>query len=356
MKKALITGVTGQDGSYMAELLLEKGYQVYGLQRRTSTPNTERIDHIYDNPEYKRFITIYGDLTDSSNLSSVIARIEPDEIYNLGAQSHVKVSFQVPEYTANVTALGTLRLLEAIRQLKMPCRFYQASSSEMFGKADLTKLQNELTVFNPQSPYGLSKVFSYYITKIYRDSYDMFATNGILFNHESPRRGITFVTRKITIGLSRVKLGMQSVLRLGNLDSRRDWGYAKDYVEGIYRIMQYKKAEDFVLATGETHTVREFVENAAKNLNITIVWSGTGVNEKGIDKKTGKTLIEIDVDYFRPQDVEYLQGDSSKARKLLEWKPKVSFQQLVELMVKSDYDLMKLERKTGRKVAVRTIA
>jgi GDPmannose 4,6-dehydratase len=356
MKKALITGVTGQDGSYMAELLLEKGYHVFGLQRRTSTPNTERIDHIYDNPAYKNFITIYGDLTDSSNLSSVISKIEPDEIYNLGAQSHVKVSFQVPEYTANVTALGTLRLLEAMRQLKSPSKFYQASSSEMFGQADPTKLQNEQTVFNPQSPYGLSKVFSYYITKIYRDSYTMFASNGILFNHESPRRGITFVTRKITIGLSRVKLGMQGVLKLGNLDSRRDWGYAKDYVEGIYRILQYKEPEDFVLATGQTHTVREFVELAAKNLNMSIGWTGAGIHEKGIDKKTGKTLIEIDEDYFRPQEVDYLQGDDSKARRLLGWKPKVTFEKLVELMVKSDYDAVKLERKTGKKIAVRTIA
>lgn len=351
MKKALVTGVTGQDGSYLTEVLLEKGYQVYGLQRRSSTPNSLRIDQIYDNPDYPNFITIYGDLADGSNLSRIIAKIQPDEIYNLGAQSHVKVSFDVPEYTANVTGLGALRILEAIRDLNIPTRFYQASSSEMFGKV-LKTPQNEKTPFNPQSPYGISKVFAYHITKIYRSGFNIFAANGILFNHESPRRGITFVTRKITIGLSRVKLGIQDTLKLGNLDAKRDWGFAKDYVEGIWLILQHRKPDDFVLATGETHTVREFVVEAAKHLGMKIIWKGKGIDEKGVDQKTGKTVVEIDSKYFRPSEVDLLLGDSTKAKQVLGWKPKVTFKKLAQIMAEADFDLVKKEDQTGHKIEV----
>lgn len=351
MKKVLITGITGQDGSYLAELLLEKGYKVYGIQRRASLPNSARIDHIYDNPKYPNFTTVYGDLTDSSSLSRIISRIEPDEIYNLGAQSHVKVSFEVPEYTANVTALGTLRLLDAIRDLKIPAKFYQASSSEMFGQT-ATFPQNEQTPFNPQSPYGLSKVFAYYMTKIYRTGYKIFASNGILFNHESPRRGITFVTRKVTLGLSRVKLGLQEKLKLGNLDAKRDWGYAKDYVEGIWMILQHNKPDDFVLATGGTHTVREFIEEVSKNLGIEIVWQGRGLKEKGVDRKRNRAIIEVDPIYFRPNEVDMLVGDSTKARKILGWKPKTNFKKLAALMTKHDFNLIKKETKFGHKIEV----
>lgn len=335
--------------------MLKKGYLVYGLQRRASTPNTYRIDHLYDNPKFPNFVTIYGDLSESSSLLNILSKIKPDEIYNLGAQSHVQVSFDVPEYTANVTGLGALRLLDVVRHLKLPVRYYQASSSEMFGKVGDEKQQNENTPFNPQSPYGLSKVFAYHLTKIYRDSYHIFASNGILFNHESPRRGITFVTRKITMGLSRVKLGLQSTLKLGNLSSRRDWGYAKDYVEGIWKILQYKTPEDFVLATGETHTVRQFVEEAARLLKVDLVWKGKGVKEVGIDKKRNKTIIEIDPSYFRPKEVDYLLGDASKAKRLLNWKPKINFIKLVEIMLKNDFDLAKKEIKLGRKVFVKKI-
>lgn len=355
MKSALLTGVTGQDGSYLAELLLSKGYRVYGLQRRSSTSNTERIDHLYDNPKYKNFVTIYGDLSDSSNLSTIIAKLHPDEVYNLGAQSHVKVSFQVPEYTANVTALGALRLLETIRQVSPRTKFYQASSSEMFGKVNSQEKLTEQSVFRPQSPYGLSKVFAYHITKMYRESYGLFAANGILFNHESPRRGITFVTRKITLGLSRVKLGMQSTLSLGNLDAKRDWGFAKDYVEGIYKILQHNEPDDFILATGRAYSVREFVTVAAQCLGIELVWKGKGLKEKGINRKTGKILIDIDPDYFRPSEVDFLLGDCTKAKTLLNWRLKTSFQALVELMIKHDYDLVAQEAKRGKKVVVKTL-
>lgn len=335
--------------------MLKKGYLVYGLQRRASTPNTYRIDHLYDNPKFPNFVTIYGDLSESSSLLNILSQIKPDEIYNLGAQSHVQVSFDVPEYTANVTGLGALRLLDVVRHLKLPVRYYQASSSEMFGKVSNEKYQNENTPFNPQSPYGLSKVFAYHLTKIYRDSYHIFASNGILFNHESPRRGITFVTRKITMGLSRVKLGLQGTLKLGNLSSQRDWGYAKDYVEGIWKIIQYKTPEDFVLATGETHTVRQFVEEAAGLLKFNLVWKGKGGKEVGIDKKRNKTIIEIDPSYFRLKEVDYLLGDASKAKKLLNWKPKVNFRKLVEIMLRNDFDLAKKELKLGRKVFVKKI-
>lgn len=351
MKRALITGVTGQDGSYLAELLLEKGYLVYGLQRRTSLPNSSRIDHIYDNPKYPNFITLYGDLTEASNISRILYKTQPNEIYNLGAQSHVKVSFDLPEYTVNVNALGTLRILDAIRDLKIPCKYYQASSSEMFGKV-LGIPQNETTPFNPQSPYGLSKVFSFYLTRIYRESYGIFASNGILFNHESPRRGVTFVTRKITLGLCRVRLGMQETLKLGNLDSKRDWGYAKDYVGGIWMILQHERPDDFVLATGETHSVREFVEEAAKHMGYEIVWKGSGVHEKGIDKKTKKVIVEVDPVYFRPLEVDFLMGSSTKAASILGWKPKVGFKELVKIMIENDLEIVKKEKKVGHKIEI----
>lgn len=345
-KKAIISGITGQDGSYLSELLLEKGYEVYGLQRRASLPNTERIDHLYGR---KGFNMTYADLGDSSNLLRVIKKIEPDEFYNLGAQSHVSVSFDVPEFTVNTNALGPLRILETIRNLGLPIKYYQASSSEMFGKV-LETPQRETTPFNPQSPYGLSKVFAFHITRIYRTGYKIFASNGILFNHESPRRGLTFVTRKITVGLARISQGLQKTLRLGNLDAKRDWGYAKDYVEAIWKILQYKEPEDFLIATGETHSVREFVEEAGKHLGMEIVWKGKGVAEKGIDRKSRKTVIEIDPIHFRPNEVAFLQGDSAKARKLLGWKPKTTFRALAKLMVEHDLAYVKDEAAQGHPV------
>jgi len=352
MKKALITGVTGQDGSYLAEFLLEKGYHVFGLQRRSSVPNTFRIDQIYDKKEYPHFVTIYGDLADSSNLSRIIGKVQPDEIYNLGAQSHVGVSFEQPEFTGNVTGLGPLRMLDIVRAMKLPAKYYQASSSEMFGRV-LETPQRETTPFNPQSPYGASKVFGFHATRIYRESYSMFASNGILFNHESPRRGITFVTRKITLGLARVKIGLQKTLKLGNLDSRRDWGYAKDYVEAMWLILQHKKPDDFVIATGENHSVREFVEEVGKNLGMQIVWKGKGMKEQGIDKKTGKVVIEIDPVYFRPLEVDKLLGDSSKARKVLGWKPKTAFKELAKIMTEADLKIVELEVAMNGKIEVR---
>ena len=352
-KRALITGITGQDGSYLAELLLDKGYTVYGLQRHASYPNTFRIDHLVNNPDYPNFSTGYGDLSDSASLMAAIEKCQPDEIYNLGALSHVGVSFSMPEYTVNITGLGALRILEAIRQLKAPIRFYQAGSSEMFGKVEKKSFQNEKTPFNPQSPYALAKVFAFHTAKVYRNSYGIFAANGILFNHESPRRGITFVTRKITLGLSRIKLGIKDTLMLGNLHAKRDWGYAKDYVEGIYKILHHRVPDDFILATGQTHSVREFAEKAAKGLGFDLVWKGKDLEEKGIDRKTGKAIIEIDPVHFRPSEVDYLLGDYSKARKALGWKPKMSFEGLVEIMVKSDYDLVKKEGKPDHKIQVR---
>lgn len=351
MKKALITGITGQDGSYLAELLLEKGYQVYGLQRRASSPNTSRVDHLFESENEKNpnFFMMYGDLADSSNLVRVIHQVAPDEIYNLAAQSHVGVSFDKPEYTANVNALGPLRILETIRNLRLKAKFYQASSSEMFGKV-LAIPQNEATPFNPQSPYGLSKVFAFHMTKIFRTGYGLFAANGILFNHESPRRGFNFVTRKITLGLARIALGLQHTLRLGNLEAKRDWGFSKDYVEAIWRILQHEKADDFVIATGETHTVREFLEEVAKYFDLQIEWEGKGKEEKGIDKKTGKTIVEIDVNYFRPNEVEFLRGDAAKARKLLGWKPTVTFKELAKLMAEEDFKYAEEEVKLGRPI------
>lgn len=351
MKKALITGVTGQDGSYLSELLLEKNYKVYGIQRRTSWPNTERIDHLYDNPDYPNFVTVYGDLSESSNVSRILEKIQPDEIYNLGAQSHVSISYDIPEYTANVTGLGALRIVDAIKDYNYPIKYYQASSSEMFGKV-LEIPQDENTPFNPQSPYAISKVMAYYFTKAYRNSYGLFASNGILFNHESPRRGLNFVTRKISLGLSRVKLGTLKSLKLGNLDASRDWGYSKDYVEAIWLILQYKKPDDFVIATGETHTVREFAEEVGKILGMEIAWKGEGIREKGIIKKNGKVIIEVDPSYYRKSEVEYLLGNSAKAYKELGWKPKTNFKELVEIMVKNDYHLAGQEKKSGVKIEV----
>ncbi len=345
-KKAIITGITGQDGSYLAELLLEKDYKVYGLQRRGSLPNTQRVDHLYENKEDPNFEMTYADLADSSNLIRVINKVKPDEIYNLGAQSHVGISFDVPEYTANVNALGPLRILEAIRTLDLPIKFYQASSSEMFGKV-LETPQSEKTYFNPRSPYALSKIFAFYITRIFREGYNIFAANGILFNHESPRRGFNFVTRKITLGLSRIKIGTQEVLRLGNLDAKRDWGYSKDYVEAMWHILQHDEPDDFVIATGETHSVREFVEEVASNLDMEIEWTGEGLAEKGIDKKSGKIIIEIDPIYFRPAEVEYLQGDCSKAREILGWQVKTTFKELARIMTEADLEYAQKEAASG---------
>ncbi len=336
IKKALITGITGQDGSYLAELLLEKGYEVHGIIRRSSSINTDRIDHIYKDPHTKpKLLLHYGDLSDASNLSRIIAEIKPDEIYNLGAQSHVRVSFDIPEYTGDITGLGTIRLLDAIRDTGIKTKFYQASSSEMFGQVQEVP-QKETTPFYPRSPYGCAKVYSYWITKNYRESYGLFACNGILFNHESPRRGETFVTRKITKGLARIKLGLANKLYLGNLDAKRDWGYAKDYAYGMWLMLQQNKPDDYVLATNETHSVREFVEETAKIYGIDLKWVGRGIKEKGIDKKTGKTIIEIDPRYFRPAEVELLIGDYSKAQKKMGWKPQTKFKELVKIMAEAD--------------------
>lgn len=336
-KTALITGITGQDGSYLAELLLKKGYFVHGIIRRSSTFNTDRIDHIFQDPHEtnKHLILHYGDLGDSSNVSRLIEKIQPQEIYNLAAQSHVRVSFDLPEYTGDVTALGALRILDAIKETGIKTKFYQASSSEMYGMVQEIP-QTESTPFYPRSPYGVAKVFAYWITRNYRESYDIFACNGILFNHESPRRGETFVTRKITRGLARIKLGVDHKLFLGNLDAKRDWGFAGDYVRGMWMMMQHDKPDDYVLATNETHSVREFAEISSKLFGFDLEWKGEGVDEKGIDAKTGKTIIEIDPKYFRPAEVDLLIGDYSKAKKELGWQPEVSFKQLVEMMAKSD--------------------
>ena len=342
-KVALITGITGQDGSYLAELLLEKGYEVHGIIRRASTFNTKRIDHLYQDPheEDVRLFLHYGDITDSSNLNRLIEKIQPTEIYNLAAQSHVGVSFDSPEYTAEATGVSTLRILDAIRESGVKTKFYQASTSELFGGLPDTAPQSEKTPFYPKSPYGVAKLYSYWITVNYRESYDIFACNGILFNHESPRRGETFVTRKITRAAAAIHLGMQDKLYLGNLDAKRDWGHAKDYVEGMWRILQQDKPADFVLSMNETHTVREFVELAFAELGYEIEWQGEGVNEKGIDKKSGRVLVEVDPRYFRPAEVELLWGDSTKARTELGWEPKYSFMDLVKEMVQSDLEEMK---------------
>lgn len=337
-KVALITGITGQDGSYLTELLLEKGYEVHGIIRRHSTISTTRIDHLFENPEIgnKKLFLHYGDLTDSSNLNRLLEKIKPNEIYNLAAQSHVAVSFEVPEYTAEATGVGTLRLLDAIKENGLNCKFYQASTSELFGGLPNTAPQSEKTPFYPKSPYGVAKLYSYWITVNYRESYNLFACNGVLFNHESPRRGETFVTRKITRAVASIMAGKQEKLSLGNMDAKRDWGFAGDYVEGMWRILQQEKPGDYVLATNETHTVREFVELAFKEVGIDLKWQGTGVDEKGIDKKTGKVLVDVNPKYFRPAEVELLWGDCTKAEKELGWKRKVSFKGLVSMMVDSD--------------------
>ena len=348
-KTALITGITGQDDSFLAEFLLEKGYEVHGILRRSSSFNTARIEHLYldewvRDMKQKRLIELhYGDMTDSSSLIRIIQTVQPDEIYNLAAQSHVKVSFDVPEYTAEADAVGTLRLLEAVRilGLEKKCRIYQASTSELFGKVQEIP-QKETTPFYPRSPYGVAKQYGFWITKNYRESYGMFAVNGILFNHESERRGETFVTRKITLAACRIAQGFQDKLYLGNLNALRDWGYAKDYVECMWLMLQHDTPEDFIIATGEYHSVREFTEAAFKAAGIDLIWQGSGNEEKGIEKSTGRILVEVDAKYFRPAEVEQLLGDPSKAKRLLGWNPnKTSFEELVSIMVRHDMDFVK---------------
>jgi len=353
MKKALITGITGQDGAYLAEFLLGKGYEVHGIKRRSSSLNTGRVDHLYQDPHEKnvRFLMHYGDLTDATNLIRIVQEVQPDEIYNLAAQSHVMVSFETAEYTANADALGTLRLLEAIRILDMTdrVRFYQASTSELFGKVQSIP-QNEKTPFYPRSPYGVAKLYAYWICVNYREAYNMFACNGILFNHESPVRGETFVSRKITRAVARVKLGLRQILYLGNLDAKRDWGHAKDFVRAMWLMLQQKKPDDYVVATGESHSVREFVELAFREIGVQLQWKGKGIKEKGIIKKVtsdksrvtslkkGDVVVEIDPRYFRPTEVDELLGDASKARKVLGWEPRISFEEMISTMVKADLE------------------
>jgi GDPmannose 4,6-dehydratase len=349
MKKALITGITGQDGSYLTELLIEKGYQVHGIIRRSSSFNTDRIDHLYKDPhrENLEMVLHYGDMTDSSNLNRILEKVEPDEIYNLAAQSHVKVSFEVPEYTAEVDGVGVLRFLDAIKEVGIDTKFYQASTSELYGKAQEVP-QTEETPFYPRSPYGVAKLYAYWIVKNYREAYDLFAVNGILFNHESPRRGATFVTRKITRAVARIKAGQQKKLYLGNLDAKRDWGYAPEYCEGMWRMLQHDEPDDFVLATGETHTVREFADEAFKTLGIELAWEGANDTEVGriakfhdpyskTEVSEGDTVVEIDPDYYRPTEVDLLIGSAEKARSKLDWKPSTSFQGLVKIMAEADW-------------------
>lgn len=343
MKKALISGITGQDGAYLSELLLSKGYEVHGLKRRASSFNSARVDHLYTDPHLPetKFFMHYGDMTDSTNLIRIVQETQPDEIYNLAAQSHVRVSFETPEYTANADAVGSLRFLEAIRILGMAesTRFYQASTSELYGKVQETP-QRETTPFYPRSPYGVAKLYAYWITINYREAYGIHASNGILFNHESPTRGETFVTRKITRGVARIQRGLQDKIYLGNLDARRDWGHARDYVRGMWLIMQHPTPDDFVLATGETHSVRDFLELAFQHIGIALEWRGRGADEKGVDAATGRTLVEIDPRYFRPTEVDLLCGDPSKAREVLGWTHSVQFEELVAEMMESDLRLV----------------
>jgi GDPmannose 4,6-dehydratase len=349
MKKALITGITGQDGSYLAELLLGKGYEVHGIIRRHSTINTKRIDFLFEDSQIgnKKLFLHYGDLTDSSNLNRLIEKIQPDEIYNLAAQSHVQVSFEVPEYTAEADATGTLRILDAIRETGVKCKFYQASTSELFGGLPETAPQSEKTPFYPKSPYGVAKLYAYWITVNYRESYDLFACNGVLFNHESPRRGETFVTRKITRAIANIMAGKQDKLSLGNLDAKRDWGFAGDYVEAMWLMLQQDKPQDYVISTNETHTVKEFVELSFKEVGIEIEWKGTGVEEKGYDKKSGRVFVDVNPKYFRPAEVELLWGDCTKAETELGWRRKVSFKNLVKMMVDEDMkELAGMDTKT----------
>ncbi len=339
MKKALISGITGQDGSYLTELLLKKGYEVHGIMRRASSFNTFRIDHLYKDQNIlnKKMFLHYGDLTDSSNLNRLVEKINPNEIYNLGAQSHVQVSFEVPEYTAEVDGVGTLRFLDAIKETGIDTKFYQASTSELYGKVQEIP-QTEKTPFYPRSPYAAAKLYAYWIVVNYREAYDLFASNGILFNHESERRGKTFVTRKISVAVAKIMAGIDEVLLLGNLDAKRDWGYAPEYVEGMWRMLQAEKPDDFVLATNETHTVREFVEACFKHFDEEIIWEGNEINEVGYLKSTGKKVVGINPRYFRPTEVDLLIGDYTKAKTELGWEPKVKFNELARLMVKADYD------------------
>jgi GDPmannose 4,6-dehydratase len=348
VKRALITGITGQDGSYLAELLLEKGYEVHGILRRSSSFNTSRINHIYQDPhdQNRRLFLHHGDLNDASSLNRILRVVVPEEIYNLGAQSHVKVSFDTPEYTAEITGLGAIRLLEAIRELDIRPRIYQASSSEIFGKAQEVP-QNESTPFHPRSPYAVAKVFAYWSMVNYREAYGLFAVNGILFNHESSRRGETFVSRKITRAVASIVHGLQHRLYLGNLEARRDWGYARDYVEAMWLMLQQPEPDDYIIATGQCHSVREFCERAFQRAGLELEWRGRGLQEVGVDRKTGRILIEIDSRYFRPTEVGHLQGDYSKARQMLGWSPKVSFEGLVDLMVDADLEEMARETRTA---------
>ncbi len=343
MKKALITGITGQDGSYLSEILLEKGYEVHGIIRRSSSFNTGRIDHLYNDSKIlnKKLFLHYGDITDTSNLNRLLEKIHPEEIYNLAAQSHVKVSFEIPEYTAEVDAIGTLRFLDAIRETGVKTKFYQASTSELFGKVQEVP-QKETTPFYPRSPYGVAKIYGYWIVVNYREAYNLFACNGILFNHESPRRGETFVTRKITRAIARIKFGLQETVSIGNLNAKRDWGYAPEFCEGMWRILQQDKPEDYVLATGETHSVREFIELAFKELDFEIEWKGKEEKETGVDAKTGKVLVTVDKNYYRPTEVDLLIGDASKAKEKLGWSSHIKFRDLVSLMAKADYEKTKV--------------
>jgi len=348
MKKALITGITGQDGSYLTEHLLERGYEVHGIIRRASTFNTQRIDHLYQDPHEPdvRLKLHYGDMVDASNISRLVEKIDPDEIYNLAAQSHVAVSFQQPEYTADVDALGTLRLLDAIKEARVDTRFYQASTSEMYGKVEEMP-QDENTPFHPRSPYAVAKLYAYWITINYREAYDLYATNGILFNHESPRRGKRFVTRKISRAVARIKAGLQDKIYLGNLDAKRDWGYAPEYVKAMWQMLNHDGPDDYVVATGETHTVREFAEKAFSVAGYDLVWEGEGVEEKGMDKKTGKLLVEVDPEYFRPAEADVLLGDSSKAEEELGWEHETDFEELVRIMVESDIKTLEDKGEVG---------
>jgi len=348
MKKALITGITGQDGSYLTELLLEKGYEVHGIIRRASTFNTQRIDEYYQDPHEEdiKLELHYGDMVDASNISRLVEKIEPDEIYNLAAQSHVAVSFEQPEYTADVDALGTLRLLDAIREARVDTRFYQASTSELYGDVEEMP-QDENTPFHPRSPYAVAKLYAYWITINYREAYDLYACNGILFNHESPRRGKRFVTRKITRAVARIKDDLQNTLYLGNLNAKRDWGYAPEYVKAMWQMLNHDGPADYVIATGETHTVREFAEKAFSVAGYDIKWKGEGVDEVGIDKETGETLVEVDPRYFRPAETEVLKGDPSKAKEELGWKHETDFEDLVRIMVESDIETLEDEGEVG---------
>jgi len=342
MKKALVSGITGQDGSYLAELLLDKGYHVHGIVRRSSSFSRGRIEHLYSiNSQANEKLSLhYGDVTDTSNLNRLLEKIEPDEIYNLAAQSHVGISFDIPEYTTEVDAIGTLRFLDAIRETGVRTKFYQASTSELYGQA-LQTPQDERTPFYPRSPYAVAKLYSYWIVVNYREAYRLFACNGILFNHESPRRAENFVTRKISLGVARIKHGLQQKILLGNLDAKRDWGYAPEYVEGMWKILQLKKPEDFVLATGEAHSVREFVERAFREIEAEVVWKGRGADEKGIIKKTGKVVVKISPEYYRPTEADFLLGDATKAKRKLGWQAKTKFKELVKLMVKADLALVR---------------